>query len=441
MTGTSATPLFGGRRLVVPARKLSGELSLPGDKSISHRALILAALSTGTSQIEGLSPGADVAATAIALRAMGVEVNSRESVEVVGVGLNGLSRPQDSLYCGNSGTTMRLLAGLLAAQPFSSRLAGDASLCRRPMARIIEPLRAMGAAVVAEGGDGRAPLAIAGAGLLGIEHHSPVASAQVKSCLLLAALYARGRTTLYEPHLSRDHSERMLASFGVELSRFSGGVALEGPQQPQAPSHIVVPGDISAAAFFLVAAAIRPGSSLWLRRVGINETRSGVLDVLERAGVPVQHSQARFESGEPMADLYIEGGQPVAFEVGPDLVPRLIDELPVLAVLAGFAVGRSVISGAAELRAKESDRIASTAKLLRVLGVAVEERPDGLVIEGRAGQPFSGGVVDCMGDHRLAMSAAIAALAAESSIEISGSDAVATSFPGFFEQLESCCDR
>ncbi len=442
MSSSPDEPLFAGRTQVAPARALCGELSVPGDKSISHRALIFSALSTGEQRLVGLSSGADVLATAQVLRSLGVSVGGGGDLVTVGEPVGGFfSAPESPLDCGNSGTSMRLLAGLLAGQKFVSILDGDQSLRRRPMARIIEPLRAMGAEVEGGGSGGRAPLHVGGGALEGIEHHSKVASAQVKGCLLLAGLQATGTTTIREPQLSRDHSERMLEACGVSLQRFVGGVSVEGGQQLAAPAEIVVPGDISSAAFFLVAAATLPGSELLIRGVGVNETRTGVLDVLSAAGVVIERRDERLQAGEPVADLWLRGGEVSAFHVGGDLVPRLIDELPVLAVLAARAHGESTISGAAELRAKESDRIESTAQLLRALGVEVETRPDGMAIQGIGGAPFRGGSISSVGDHRIAMSAAVAGLASERAVEVIGSDAVGTSFPGFFQQLERCSER
>ena len=447
MSASLEEPLFSGSMQVLPARALRGELRVPGDKSISHRALIFSALSRGEQRISGISTGADVAATAEVLRSLGVPIRSAGEHIIVGEPQGGqLSAPSGPLDCGNSGTSMRLLAGVLAAQPFASVLDGDRSLRRRPMARIIEPLRAFGAQVEGRGEGGGAPLHLAGggidaAGLVGIEHHSAVASAQVKSCLLLAGLRAAGTTTIYEPHLSRDHSERMLEACGVRLHRFSGGVSVDGGQRIAAPAEIGVPGDISSAAFFLVAAAILPGSELLIQGVGVNETRTGILDVLVAAGVEFECRDRRVEAGEPVADLWLRAGELSAFDIGGDLVPRLIDEIPVLAVLAARAHGESRFSGAAELRAKESDRIESTAQLLRILGVAVQTTDDGMIIQGLSGAPFRGGSISSSGDHRIAMSAAVAALASERPLEVLGSDAVDTSFPGFFQQLERCSER
>ena len=442
MSSATDSQLFGGRCRVAPAPRLEGELSLPGDKSISHRALNFSALSSGTQRLAGLSRGADVAATADALRALGVPVRDGEVVEVGQPEGGVLSAPAAALNCGNSGTSMRLLSGLLAAQPFTSTLSGDASLCRRPMLRVVAPLRAMGARIEGQDEGRLAPLTIYGGALEGIEHYSQVASAQVKSALLLAGLFAEGRTVVHEPHLSRDHSERMLAACGVSVESFEGGVAMEGGQTLDAPERLSVPGDISAAAFFLVAAALLPGSDLLISGVGVNPTRTGILDVLAAAGARVERVDERHEAGEPVADLRVRGGELHAFDVGESLVPRLIDELPVLAVLAARAHGTSSITGAAELRAKESDRIESTVNMLRLLGVAVETRADGMLIEGCGGRPFEGGVqISAAGDHRIAMSAAVAALVARAPVEILGSDAVHTSFPDFFQQLERCSGR
>lgn len=442
MSTRSQQPLFDGLTKVEPARSLQGQLSVPGDKSISHRALIFSSLSTGEQRIRGLSCGADVAATAQVLKSLGAPISSFGAGMTVGELPHGaFTAPEGTLDCGNSGTSMRLLAGLLAGQNFSSVLDGDRSLRGRPMARVIDPLRCMGAQVEGRGEGNRAPLYIGGGRLEGIEHFSKVASAQVKSCLLLAGLHAVGTTTIHEPHLSRDHSEVMLRASGVTLHQFSGGVSVEGGQPVHAPAEITVPGDISAAAFFLVAAAILPGSELLIRGVGVNPTRSGILDVLEAAGVAVERRDQRVEAGEAVADLWLRGGEVSAFDIGGALVPRLIDELPVLAVLAARAHGETTISGAAELRAKESDRIESTAQLLRTLGVSVQTRPDGLVIQGTGGAPFVGGTISSAGDHRIAMSAAVAGLASNLGVQIKGSDAISTSFPGFFQQLERCSDR
>lgn len=426
----------GSVRVVSPAPSLRGSPSLPGDKSLSHRSLMFSALSPGTQRIRGISGGGDVVATAAVLRALGASIEADGDDLLVGEAE--LSEASDVLDCGNSGTSMRLFAGLLAGQPFLSVLTGDGSLRRRPMARVLEPLRRMGAQVDGAGQGTRAPLTLRGGGLVGIEHDSPVASAQVKSCLMLAGLYARGELVVREPHRSRDHSERMLAAGGVSMDVRPDGIAMQCGQRPDFGDRILdVPADISAAAFFAVAGAIVPGAQLRLRAVGTNPTRTGLLDALDAAGVAVSVQGERVEAGEPRADLLVSGGVPQPLQLGGALIPRLIDEIPVLAVLAARAEGVSTIVDAADLRAKESDRIASTAAMLRAFGVEVEERPDGLRIHGRGERPLAGGgVVDACGDHRIAMAAAVAALVADGPTTLRGVDAVDTSFPGFFTTLD-----
>jgi len=430
-----------------PVRSLSpggvarGRVRVPGDKSLSHRSLIFGALCPGSFELTGMSHGADVLATAGVLAASGVPI-SRGDVWTVGDPSGGaLVEPPDVLDCGNSGTSMRLLCGLLAGWPHLSVLTGDVSLRRRPMARIVEPLRRMGARVDGRDGGRFAPLVVRGGGLQGIEHRSPIASAQVKSCLLLAGLRATGTVVVREPHRSRDHTERMLAAFGVTLDILDDGVAMEGGQSlsPPGSMRLEVPTDISAAAFFAVLTAIRPGSELLLEAVGINPTRDGLLEALLRAGVDLQVRDRRQVAGEDVADLVVRGGTLRPFEIGGALVPRLIDEIPVLAVLAARCPGTSTFRDAADLRAKESDRIASTARMLRALGVEVEERADGFVVHGRPDAPFDdGGTVDAAHDHRIAMSAAVAATCARGPVNLAGADAVDSSFPGFFDALERC---
>jgi 3-phosphoshikimate 1-carboxyvinyltransferase len=428
-----------------PARRIVGEVLLPGDKSISHRALIFASLSRGVQHIDGLSGGADVLATAAALRAMGadIEASGPGSVRVGALRGGRLSAPGGALDCGNSGTSMRLLAGLAAGQPFETVLTGDASLCRRPMARITHPLREMGAQAQGED-DGRLPpLRIRGGQLRGIVHHSPVASAQVKSCLLLAGLFAEGRLELHEPSLSRDHSERMLRAAGVEIQSFTGGLAMDCGQEVRLPEgRLRVARDLSAAAFFVVAASILDHADLRLPGLGNNPTRSGFLDVLSGHA----WSDGVTELGEERGQLYL-GASATANRARPlhlagDMIPRLIDEIPILAILAARCPGVSRIEDAGELRAKESDRIETTAAMLRSFGVEVETRPDGMLISGAPDRPFQGGCsIDSAGDHRIAMAAAVGALVADATVEITGVEAVETSFPGFIETLESCVER
>ena len=426
---------------VHPAAALAGSPRLPADKSVAHRAALFAAIADGESEIVGFSDAADPQSTLACLHALGVEIESRDdvlgpdgtpSLFVQGRGLEGLREPAGPLDCGNSGTTMRLLAGLLAGRSFPSTLVGDASLSARPMGRVANPLRQMGAAL--DLADGHAPVALRGGPLAGTTYRLPVASAQVKSAVLLAGLSASGTTTVVEPVATRDHTERMLELDVIEV----GGerhVSVDGGTRVPARQW-VVPRDLSAAAFFLVAGSIAEAATIGLAGVGLNPTRSGVLDVLRAMGADVRVSNERERAGEPLADLRVEApGGLGAVEIGGALIPNLIDEIPVLAVAAAFARGRTVICDAAELRVKETDRIAATAAFLRAMGAEVEERPDGLVIEG--GRPLHGAEVDARGDHRIAMAAAVAALAASGPTTIHGAEAAAVSFPGFWGALEA----
>lgn len=414
---------------VVPGGVLSGSLRVPGDKSISHRAVMLAALANGVSEVYGFLTGEDCLCTMQAFQQMGVRIDREgdTTLRVHGVGLHGLSAPSAALDLGNSGTSMRLMSGLLAAQRFPSVLTGDASLSRRPMGRVIDPLSRMGARIDAEAG-GRAPLRIMPvAGLKGIHHASPVASAQVKSSLLLAGLYAEGETAVSEPGASRDHTERMLRAFGVEVSSETGRAALRGGQTLQA-TRIDVPADISSAAFFLVGAAISPGSDVLLTGVGLNPTRDGIVRVLRAMGARIDIVDPRMAGGEPVADLRVRGSVLRGIAVDPALVAATIDEFPALFVAAACARGETVVTGAEELRVKESDRIATMCTGLRALGISAIPQPDGARILGGR---LQGGVVDAHGDHRVAMSFAMAALRAEQPITILDCANVNTSFPGF----------
>ena len=426
---------------VHPAAALAGAPRLPADKSVAHRAALLAAIGEGESEIVGFSDAADPLSTLACLRALGVEIEERPdvlgpdgvpSLFVQGRGLGGLQRAAGPLDCGNSGTTMRLLAGLLAGRPFPSTLVGDGSLSARPMGRVASPLRQMGATVVLT--DGHAPMVLAGGALSGTSYRLPIASAQVKSAVLLAGLSASGTTTVIEPVATRDHTERMLELDVLEI----GGerhVSVQGGQTVRARQW-VVPRDLSAAAFFLVAGSIAEAATIQLAGVGLNPTRSGALDVLRAMGADLRVSNERERAGEPLADLRVEApGGLEGVEIGGTLVPNLIDEIPVLAVAAACAQGRTVIRDAAELRVKETDRIAATAAFLQAMGADVEERPDGLVIEG--GRPLRGAEVDARDDHRIAMAAAVAALVASGPTTIHGAEAAAVSFPGFWEALES----
>ena len=407
---------------------LCGELTVPGDKSVSHRAIMFGALADGSTRIDGFLEGEDTRATAAIFAQMGVRIEApSEGVRIVhGVGLHGLQPPAGPLDCGNAGTAMRLLAGLLAAQRFDSVLVGDASLSKRPMRRVIEPLQAMGAII--ESNDGRAPLRIRGGQpLQGIEYALPVASAQIKSALLLAGLYAQGETHVREPHPTRDYSERMLAAFGASCAFVPGEAALLGGFPLQA-RDVSVPADFSSAAFFIVAASIVPGSELVLRKVGMNPRRTGLLHVLRAMGADIVEEGAGEQGGEPLADLRVRHAPLRGIEVPVEHVPDMIDEFPALFVAAACAEGATVVRGAAELRVKESDRIATMATGLRTLGIAVDETADGATIHGGT---LHGGEVESHGDHRIAMSFCIAAQRAAGEVVVHDVANVATSFPGF----------
>ena len=407
---------------------LHGELSVPGDKSISHRAIMFGALADGVTRIDGFLEGEDTRATAAIFARMGVRIEApSDGVRIVhGVGLHGLQPPDGPLDCGNVGTAMRLLAGLLAGQCFDSVLVGDESLSKRPMRRVIDPLQAMGAVIESE--DGRAPLRIRGGqALRGIDYTLPVASAQLKSALLLAGLYAQGETHVREPHPTRDYSERMLAAFGASCAFVPGEAALLGGFPLQA-RDVSVPADFSSAAFFIVAASIVPGSELLLRRVGMNPRRTGLLHVLRAMGADIVEEHPHEQGGEPVADLRVRHAPLHGIEVPVEHVPDMIDEFPALFVAAACAQGATVVRGAAELRVKESDRIATMATGLRALGIRVDETADGATIHGGM---LHGGCVEAHGDHRIAMAFAVAAQCAQGEVRIGDVANVATSFPGF----------
>lgn len=423
-----------------PAFKpLRGTLTVSGDKSISHRAVMLGSLATGTTEIEGFLPGEDCLSTIRCFRSMGVQIEQNgSSVKVFGRGLRELTAPAGILDCGNSGTTTRLLSGVLAAQHFNSELSGDASIQRRPMKRIMIPLRAMGADITSVSGNDCAPLSVHGKQLYGIHFNSPIASAQVKSAVLLAGLYASGQTTVTEPALSRDHTERMLRSFGAKVltGNFEDRPSVTVTEtQNLYGTEISVPGDISSAAFFLVGASIVPGSEVVLRNVGINPTRDGVISALRAMGAKIEVLEVRNEDSEPAADLLVRYAPLHGTEIGGALIPRLIDELPVLAAAAAVAEGRTVIRDAAELKVKESNRIRTMAEGLSRLGAKVEETEDGLIIDG--GAALHGGAVESYSDHRIAMSFAILSLVTDGEVRISDPDCVNISAPTFYEDLKS----
>ncbi|MGE0800946.1 MAG: 3-phosphoshikimate 1-carboxyvinyltransferase [Lautropia sp.] len=416
-----------------PGGTVAGDMRVPGDKSISHRSIMLGSIAEGRTEISGFLEGADALATANVFRALGVAIDGPVDgrVTVHGVGRDGLAGPAAALDCGNSGTSMRLLCGLLAGQRFGATLIGDASLSRRPMKRVIDPLGRMGARI--DSANGRPPLIVHPvAGLAGADVAMTVASAQVKSALILAGLYASGTTRVTEPAPTRDHTERMLAAFGVTVRRDGPTASIAGGQR-LAGCAIDVPADISSAAFFLVAASICPGADLTLRHVGVNPTRTGVLSILRAMGADITELDPRTIGGEPVADLRVRGARLRGIDIPSAWVPLAIDEFPVLFVAAACADGVTRLSGAEELRVKESDRIAAMAEGFARVGFAVEALPDGMRIEGAgAGAlPFAGGVVDSLGDHRIAMAFAVAALRARAPIRILDTANVDTSFPGF----------
>jgi len=425
----SASPFWLARK----GTALQGTLTIPGDKSISHRAIMLAALAEGVSQIDGFLEGEDTRATAAIFAQMGVHIQTPTPMQriVEGVGLHGLKAPENVLDCGNAGTGMRLLAGLLAGQAFASTLTGDASLCKRPMRRVTVPLAQMGARIDTAA-NGTPPLQIYGGQTLhGIHYTLPIASAQVKSALLLAGLYAQGTTSIIEPHPTRDYTEGMLRAFGVDIEFSPGKAQLRGGQSLQA-THIVVPADFSSAAFFIVAASIVPGSHIRLPAVGINSRRTGLLHALQLMGADIVLENKTEQGGEPVADIVVRYAQLNGAEIPQHIVPDMIDEFPILFVAAAAANGQTRIQGAAELRVKECDRLAAMATGLRTLGVNVDETPDGATIYG--GSILGSGCVESYDDHRIAMAFAVAGQLSNGEVQIKEIANVATSFPNF-EQL------
>jgi 3-phosphoshikimate 1-carboxyvinyltransferase len=415
---------------------LQGEISIPGDKSISHRSLMLGALASGTTAIRGLLLGEDPRSTAKCFQAMGAEISelNSELVTVQGIGLGNLREPLDILDAGNSGTTLRLMLGVLASHDrHFFAVTGDKSLRSRPMLRVVKPLREMGAQIWGREDGGKAPLAISGQNLKPIHYHSPIASAQVKSCILLAGLMIDGETIVTEPERSRDHSERMLSAFGANIEVDGNTVCLKGRSQLHG-QEVTVPGDISSAAYWLVAGAIVPDSDLLILNVGVNPTRTGILEVLLEMGADITLENSREVTGEPVADLRVRSSQLKAVAIGGAIIPRLIDEIPILAVAASLAEGTTIIRDAAELRVKESDRITVTAKCLNQMGANITELPDGMEIKG--GFSLVGAEVDSCDDHRIAMSMAIAALVAEGQTVISHAECAAISYPSFIPTLQ-----
>ncbi len=412
---------------------LHGEVTVPGDKSISHRSVMFGSLAKGTTRITGFLQGADCLSTISCFQKMGVSIeNLGGTVLVHGNGLHGLKAPDQVLDCGNSGTTTRLISGILSAQDFSVTLTGDASIQKRPMKRIMEPLRQMGADITSINGNGCAPLAIHGKSLHGIHYPSPVASAQVKSSILLAGLYAEGETSVTEPSLSRNHTELMLKEFGADV-RTEGTTAIIRPANELFSQEISVPGDISSAAFFLAAGLMIPNSEILIRNVGINPTRDGMIRVCQAMGGDLTLSPVQ-KSGEPVADILVRSGSLHGINIHGDIIPTLIDELPMIAAMACFAEGDTIIRDAAELKVKESNRIAVMTENLQRMGADVEETEDGMIIHG--GKPLHGAVIDSHLDHRIAMTFAITAGLADGETEILGAECVNISYPGFYQDLK-----
>ncbi|MFQ6066043.1 MAG: 3-phosphoshikimate 1-carboxyvinyltransferase [bacterium] len=419
---------------VRPARYLRGEFHPPGDKSISHRALIFTSIARGKSVVRGLQKGKDCLATLNALKMMGIEMKAEvKGLVVYGQGLNGLREPSNIVDCGNSGTTMRLLAGLLAGQKFYSVLSGDRYLRERPMQRVVEPLRRMGGRVFGRKNGEFPPLTILGGGLKALDYSSPIPSAQVKSCLLLAGLYAKGRTSVTEPYRSRDHTERMLRFLGAKIEVNGLKVSVKGGDSFSG-ADIWIPGDLSAASFFIGGAAILTGSKLKILEVGLNPTRRGFIDILLRMGADIEILNLKKVCEEEVGDIEVRGGSLKGTLVQGEAIPRLIDEIPILAVVACFAKGETVIRQARELRVKETDRIRAINIELTKMGAQIEEEEDGMIIKGVG--KLEGAQCDSHGDHRIAMALAIAGLCARGKTEISDSGCIATSFPGFEETLE-----
>jgi len=426
---------------VEPARALVGHVVVPGDKSISHRAALLGAIGEGETEIAGFGRAGDTESTLGAVRALRAEVEELDVdlVRVRGLGLRGLRAPDMPIDCGNAGTLMRLLAGILAGQQGRFELTGDESLSTRPMERVAEPLRKMGAKI--ETSDGHAPLVIEGGDLRGIRYELPVASAQVKSAVLLAGLFANAETRVVEPQVTRDHTELLLQAAGVPVEK-QGHTVTVGPVERLELGRIDVPGDFSSAAPLIVAASLLPGSELYIHNVGVNPTRTGLLDALDRMRARVTVFNRRKLGHEPVADIEVRSSSTlVATAIGRDEIPRLVDELPLIALVAGMARGETVVSGAQELRVKESDRLESVKELLRPLGTRISTSDDGLRVVGVPSRPKGGGVVRSNGDHRLAILGAIAGLVTREGVRIEGAEAAAVSFPGFFELLDSVSKR
>lgn len=420
---------------IKPVSSLKGELRIPGDKSISHRSVMFGAIAEGITEVTHFLQGADCLSTISCFRKLGIKIeNTPQKITIYGKGLHGLSAPDGILDAGNSGTTTRLISGILAGQPFTTTLTGDASIQKRPMKRIIAPLREMGADITSLSGNDCAPLKISSAPLHGIHYQSPVASAQVKSCLLLAGLYADAPVSVTEPALSRNHTELMLASFGANVTSEQTTATIQ-PTPRLCGQRIDVPGDISSAAYFLAAGLLLPGSELLIRNVGINPTRDGIIRVAKAMQGNVTELNARIVSGEPVCDLLVRSSELHGTEIGGSLIPALIDEIPAIAVMAAYANGTTVIKDAAELKVKESNRIDTIVTNLRAMGADITATEDGMVING--GRPLHHAVIDSHMDHRIAMAFSIAALRAEGGADIRDAEAVSISYPAFYQDLSS----
>lgn len=416
-------------------KHLKGEITVPGDKSISHRSIMLGSIASGITEVHGFLNGADCISSMNCFRQMGVDIAYDGSIVTIhGNGLHGLKAPADTLDVGNSGTTTRLMSGILAAQNFSSRVIGDDSICRRPMKRIITPLAMMGADITSERGNDCAPLIINGRKLKGIHYDSPVASAQVKSCVLLAGLYADGETSVTEPYVSRNHTELMLNAFGGSCTTL-GTTATVTSDPVLTGQKIVVPGDISSAAYFLVAGLIAENSEITIKNVGINPTRDGIIDVIKMMGGDITFANVNADSGEPTADITVKTSSLKGCVIEGDIIPKLIDEIPVIAILACFAEGETVIKDAAELRVKESNRIDVMVNNLSAMGADITGTDDGMIIRG--GKPLHSAVIHSKKDHRIAMSFAVAAMCAEGETEILDANCVNISYPDFYRDLEN----
>ncbi|MGV3488094.1 MAG: 3-phosphoshikimate 1-carboxyvinyltransferase [Tuberibacillus sp.] len=423
--------------LTLTKKTIKGTISVPGDKSISHRAAILGAMAKGVTNIKGFLLGEDCLHTLACLEALGVQLEKSESgVKVQGKGWEHFQEPKTVLDVGNSGTTMRLMMGLLSAQPFFSVLSGDASLNERPMKRVASPLTQMGAEIKGRQNGEKPPMSIKGKKLQSITYHTPVASAQVKSALLLAGLQSEGKTTVIEPSPSRDHTERMIKAFGGNISTDGLTHAVVGPQTLTG-TEIVVPGDFSSAAFFIAAALITENSEITIQNVGINKTRTGLLTVLKEMGAAVSLLDSREENCEPIADIAVTSSSLKGVTIEGDLIPKLIDEIPIIALIASRAEGRTIIKDAAELKVKETNRIQTVVDELKKLGVSIKATEDGMIIDGQPGKVLSGGTVNAYGDHRIAMMLMVAALICEKPLDIIEAESAAVSFPGFRELLSS----